>query len=265
MDVFKGMPVKRIYAGGASQGATFLMRYYNSIQPVSKAYDGFLVGLGGGVPRLDQPSKLLKVYTETDVWRSQASSRVSDTDSVHTWEIAGGSHISASMVSPGRADFRSVLGGLRGRDVSLPAPTQCERPYPSDVEVWAVYSAAYAALDKWVARNVQPGTAERIAVSAAPPPPEFATLVRNADGLATGGIRLPRIAMPTALNTGDNQPASCVLFGTHIPFDAEKLKMRYPSRTTYDREVRKVVNDLVRRGLVLKEDGAILIRNASGG
>ena len=180
-----------------------------------------MIGLGGGAPRLDLSSRLMKVYTETDVWRQQAAIRVSDTESVHTWEIAGGAHVGASAISPDRADFRTVLGGLRGRDVPLPPPAQCECPYASNVEAWVVYSAAYAALDKWVTRNVRPSAPERIKVSAAPPPPAFATIIRDADGLATGGIRLPRIAVPRALNTGENQPASCVLFGTHIPFGAE--------------------------------------------
>ena len=261
IDLFKGKPVTRIYGGGASQSANFLIRYYNGIQPQSKAYDGFLIGAGGGAPRLDQSTKLIKVLTETDVWRGQAASRVSDTESIHTWEIAGASHIYASMVSPDRADFRAILGGLRGRDVPLPPPAQCARPYPSTVEVWAVYSAAYAALDKWVARGVRPTAGQQINVSSAPPAPEFATIVRDAGGLATGGIRLPRVAVPRALNTGENQPASCVLFGTHIPFDAGELKKRYPSEAAFDREVRRVVDDLVRSGFVLKEDGPTLIRN----
>ena len=261
IDLFKGMRVKRIYAGGASQSANFLIRYYNGIQPLTKSYDGFLVGLGGGAPRLDQSSKLMKLYTETDVWRGQAANRVSDTASVHTWEIAGAAHVGTSMISPDRADFRAVLGGLRGRDVPLPSPAQCANPYPSNVEAWAVYSAAYAALDKWVERNVRPSAVARINVSAAPPPPAFATIVRDAGGFATGGIRLPRVAVPRALNTGENQPASCVLFGTHIPFNADELRKRYPSQAAFDREVRKVVDELVRRGFVLKEDGATLIRN----
>jgi hypothetical protein len=262
IDGLKGMAVRRIYAGGASQSANFLIRYYNGIQPQSKSYDGFLIGAGGGAPRLDQSTKLIKVLTETDVWRGQAANRVSDTESVHTWEIAGASHVYANMVSPDSADFRAILGGLRGRDVPLPPPAQCARPYPSNVEVWAVYSAAYAALDNWVDRSVRPSSIQRINVSAAPPSPEFATIVRDVDGLATGGIRLPRVAVPRALNTGENQPASCVLFGTHIPFDAAELKKRYPSEAAFDKQVRKVVEDLVQRGFVLKEDAPTLIRSA---
>lgn len=64
-----GMNVRRMYAGGLSQSANFLIRYYNAVHPAAKLYDGFLIGLGGGRPRVDLSTKLLKVVTETDVWR----------------------------------------------------------------------------------------------------------------------------------------------------------------------------------------------------
>ncbi|MGH3321606.1 MAG: alpha/beta hydrolase domain-containing protein, partial [Streptosporangiaceae bacterium] len=65
-DPLAGLHVRRAYAAGVSQSAGFLVRYYNGIQRAADVYDGFLVGLGGGVPRLDVPTKLFKVYTETD-------------------------------------------------------------------------------------------------------------------------------------------------------------------------------------------------------
>ena len=167
------------------------------------------------------------------------------------------------MVEGDKTDFRTVLGGLRSRDVPVSAPAQCSRPYPSNVEVWAVYSAAYAALDRWVVDDERPTAVDRIQVTQAPPPPQFASLVRDADGLAVGGIRLPRVAVPKATNTGENQPASCVLFGSHAPFEAAELRKRYSSQKAFERQVRSVVDDLVRRRLILKEDAGTLIRNAA--
>ncbi len=267
---FEGMEVRRVYAGGISQSALFLIRYYNSVQPLANVYDGFLVGLGGGTPRPDVAAKLFKVYTETDVWRSQAAIRAPNTNSTHTWEIAGASHASAAMISPDKNSFRAILGGILERDIGPQTqPSPCVRPYASDVETWAVFSAAYAALDRWVTKNVQPPEALPIQVSAAPPSPEFATIVRDDQGFAVGGVRLPRVAVPTALNTGENLPANmtnpnagCVLYGTHIPFDAAKLKALYPSSAAYVRHAKRVVDELVQRGFVLKADAPTLIRNA---
>lgn len=269
---FDGMKVERVYAGGVSQSANFLIRYYNSVQPTSKAYDGFVIGTGGARPRLDLPTKLFKVNTETDVWRGQAAVRVPDTNATHTWELAGASHVGAAMMSPDTNNFRAILGGILARDIRPQAlPSQCVRPYASDVETWAVYSAAYAALDRWVTKGVKPPTAVPIQVSAAPASPELATIVRDNNGIAVGGIRLPRVVLPTALNTGENLPANttdpasrfCVLFGTHIPFDAAKVKALYPSRAAYLREVKRVVDQLVRGGFILKADAPTLLRNAA--
>ena len=113
---FAGLDVRDVYAGGVSQSATFLIRYYNAIQAAAGAYDGFVVGLGGGAPRSDVGTKLMKVYTETDVLGSQAALRVPDSATIRTWEIAGGSHVPAAAVSPDATDFRATLGGIQARE-----------------------------------------------------------------------------------------------------------------------------------------------------
>jgi hypothetical protein len=263
------MKVERVYAGGVSQSATYLIRYYNSVHPVAAVYDGFLIGLGGAQPRADLRTKLLKITTESDVWRNQAALRVADTDSTHTWEVAGAAHVGTDMMARDPRNFRGVLGGIQDREKLPPPPTsRCERPFPANVETWAVFSAGYAALDRWVTGNVRPPTAMPIEVSAAPAAPQLATIVRDSQGIAAGGIRLPRVAVPTALNTGENfsadpkEPGYCDLFGTHLPFDAAKVKMLYPSRAEYGLAVRRSIDELVHQGFVLKEDAPELFRNA---
>ena len=265
--VLNGLQVRRVYAGGSSQSASYLVRYYNSIQPITKTFDAFMVSIGGAAPRLDQPAKLFKVYTEVEVARYMVSERVVDTRSVHTWEIAGSPHVGTALFAsdPGP---QAVLGGLLGREIGpvLPAADRlCERPHPSAVESWVVHRAAYAALDRWVTSGVAPAVAERIHVTEGERP----TIVRDKNGIALGGIRLPRVAVPTALNSGENQPgnaspenAFCPLYGAHIPFDAETVKSLYPTRAAYTREVKEVTDRLVRQGFVLDEDAAMLIADA---
>ena len=270
---FEGMRVQRVYAAGASQSASFLVRYYNSIQPHAKLYDGFLVSIGGGRPRLDEKTKFFKVITETEVGRGQATVRAPDTETTHTWEITGSAHMASDLMSMDKTNFRTVLGGILDRDIGVRVPVsqrQCVRPHPSDVEAWVVHSASYAALDRWVTKNVPPSAAERINVSAAPTPPGAPTIIRDDKGFAVGGIRLPRVAVPTALNTGENLPANttlpennfCHLYGTHIPFDAATLRTLYQTREAYLREVKRVVEELVKKGFVLEHDAPTLIRNA---
>ena len=264
---FAGLDVRDVYAGGVSQSATFLVRYYNAIQVSASAYDGFLVGLGGGIPRADVGTKLMKVYTETDVLLSQAALRVPDSATIHTWEVTGGSHIPASAVSPDPTDFRATLGGIQVREYGPAAPVDCRNPGPSDVEVWAVFQAAYAALDRWATEGVPPATADPIEVASLGPP---VTLVRDANGIALGGIRLPKVAVPVALVNGSNGAASltnplsvfCVLYGTHAPFDVDELASLYPTHGSYVSRVTKSVNDLVGRFL-LREDAQTLLTDAS--
>jgi hypothetical protein len=265
---FAGLDVRDVYAGGVSQSATFLIRYYNAIQAAAQAYDGFVVGLGGGAPRGDVGTKLMKVYTETDVLGSQAALRVPDSATIRTWEIAGGSHVPAAAVSPDATDFRATLGGIQAREYGPSPPVDCRNPGPSDVEVWAVFDAAYAALDRWVAEGVPPANADPIEVSSLGPP---VTLVRDANGIALGGIRLPKVTVPVALNNGANGPASltnplsvfCILYGTHAPFDESKLASLYPTHGAYVSKVTKAVNDLVGGRFLLKEDAQTLLTDAS--
>jgi Alpha/beta hydrolase domain len=97
------------------------------------------------------------------------------------------------------------------------------------------------------------------------------TLVRDADGIALGGIRLPKVTVPVALNNGANAPASltnplsafCILYGTHAPFYEQKLASLYPTHGSYVSKVTKDVNNLVDRQLLLKEDAQTLLTDAS--
>jgi alpha/beta hydrolase family protein len=265
---FAGLAVRDVYAGGVSQSATFLMRYYNALQSAAGVYDGFLVGLGGGVPRADVGTKLMKVYTETDVLLSQAAIRVTDSATIHTWEVTGGSHVPASAVSPDPTDFRATLGRIQTREYGPAPPVDCTNPGPSDVEVWAVFHAAYAALDRWVSEGVPPATANPIQVASLGPP---VTLVRDADGIALGGIRLPKVTVPVALNNGVNSAASvtnplslfCILYGTHVPFDAAKLAALYPTHGSYVSRVTKAVHNLVGQQFLLQEDAQALRTDAA--
>jgi hypothetical protein len=266
VDPFGGMRVQRVYASGGSQSARFLVRYYNYIQPQTNAFDGFMATMGGEAPRLNQRTKIFKLYTESDVAR-QAPIRVANSATTHTWEIAGAPHMPSIFQSSDRNDFRGTATALRDLGAGFP-PAQCARPWPSPVENWMVMSAAMTALDRWVATGTSPATTAPIETTGASNQP-LHTIVRDERGIARGGIRLPAVAMPTALVAGDNQPASpdpvngvCVFVGTRVPFDAAMLASMYPDRAAYSRAVRRIVDDLVKQEIVLKEDAATLVQRA---
>jgi Alpha/beta hydrolase domain len=264
---FAGLGVQQVLAGGVSQSAGFLMRYYNGLQAAAGVFDGFLVGLGGVAPVDGVGTKLMKVYTETDV-RGQALQRVPDNATTRTWEIAGGSHVPASAVSTDLTDFRATLGAIQAREYGPTPPLDCVNPGPSDVEVWAVWDAAYAALDRWVATDVAPAHATPISLTITGTTP---TINRDADGFAIGGIRLPSITVPVALNNGVNAPANldnplnvfCVLFGTHQPFTQAQLDARYRNHGSYVSKVSQAGTNLVGQGFLLPEDRTTLLDTAA--
>jgi hypothetical protein len=273
VDPFKGMKVDRVYAAGVSQSARFLIVYYNTVHTQARVYDGFLIGLGGPRVRADVTTKMLHVNTETDVWRGQGdpSIRVGDSQSVHEWEIAGGAHVPAAAVSTTPGDFRANLGWIGQRDLGPAAPLSCVNPGPSDVEDWAVFHAAYAALDRWVAKSVAPATVSPIQVTGPSTAPAGTwSIVRDGAGFAVGGIRLPAVAAPVALNNGENLPVSlsnplngfCVLYGTHRPYDTSQLKSLYSSHGDYVSKVTKDADALAGQGLLLKPDEQTLVRAA---
>jgi hypothetical protein len=134
VDPFDGMRAQRVYAAGGSQSAQFLVRYYNYLQPQTNAFDGFLATQGGPAPRPNQRTKILKLYTETDVAR-QAPLRVVNSSTTHTWEIAGAPHMPSIWQSADKNDFRGNAAVFRDLGVDFP-PAKCTKPWPSPVESW---------------------------------------------------------------------------------------------------------------------------------
>jgi hypothetical protein len=273
VDPFKGMNVQHVYAGGVSQSARFLVLYYDTVQQQARVYDGFLVGLGGPRTRTDVATKMLRVNTETDVWRGAGDPtiRSGDTANVHEWEIAGGSHVPAAAVSTTPGDPRANLGWIQQREFGQAQALSCVNPGPSDVEDWAVFHSAYSMLNRWVSTGQAPTRVTPIRITGPNAAPAGTWgIARDANGLAIGGIRLPKVAVPVALNNGENEPASlsnplngfCVLYGTHRPYDAAKLTSLYGSRAAYVSRVTQTVNVLVKEGFVLRPDGDALVQSA---
>jgi hypothetical protein len=270
---FEGYDVEHVYAAGVSQSSRYLSVYYNTIQAQANVYDGFVPGLGGLRQRTDLPTRYLRVNTENDVWRGQADPAIrtqNGTPSIRIWEIAGASHVPQAAISATPGDPRSNLGWLRQRDLGPQTPRNCRFPYASDVEVWAVFHAAYAALDRWVTDGVPP---------AMPPPIQtsgqtagFWNILRDANGIALGGLRLPAVEAPVARNNGMNLPSPtstnpldgfCILYGTHEPFGEEQLDALYPSHGAYVSQFTRAANDAVKQGVLLRPEAQTLLDEAT--
>jgi hypothetical protein len=269
---------RAVIASGVSQSEGFLVSYYNSVHGANPVYDGFFLYLGISAGaygpfrlpiRTDLPTKVFKVNTENDVLLlGEYLIRQSDSMTLRTWEVAGASHVGF--------DPRMRRTALLIRD-NLPIANVnvCAAPALSRIPTFHVLNAALEHLARWVRFHAQPPTAPRIELATPspipvppPPPAPFArgvsTAVRDADGNALGGIQLAQHAVPTATNTGVNTgPGFCFLFGSHVPFTAERLAELYPNHETYVFKTAGATLDNLKDGFIVMEEGVQNIRDAA--
>jgi Alpha/beta hydrolase domain len=121
-----------------------------------------------------------------------------------------------------------------------------------------VAKAALRALTTWITKGTPPVIAPRIEVKPGPP----VEIVRNADGIALGGIRTPPVDVPVATLSGAQGPVSstiCLLLGSTKPFTAARLAQLYPSRAVYLQRFTADADATIKAGFALPEDRAALL------
>ncbi len=274
VDMLHGLKPKLFLAVGESQSAARLASYVNSIHPLARVYDGFLLlsALGRSI-RSDLLSPVFKLNTEYDVIGGEAAARQPDTSTFRTWEVAGASHVDQHL----RASREAVE--LRDNGVSLEANLSPLCAVPSiGTRVPTNYVVA-SALDKlavWAAGGPPPPTAPRLIMTQIVQRPHQSVIARDKNGLAEGGIRLAALAVPTQFNVGISKPANtdngpsreaisagaCVRWGYSTDMTIAQINAHYPSHAAYVAQVRRVTGDNVRKGYILPLDAAATIREA---
>lgn len=259
-----GLQPQRLIAAGESQSAFALVTYYDGVQPLTQAFDGFFVHSRGAVPlplvapgkyadiasalagdtsifRTDQTAPVMDIQTETDVISILDSyeARQPDTDRFRLWEVAGTAHADAHLIGP----YAKNLG--------------CGVPINNGA-MHIVAKAALRALTTWLTSGKAPVIAPRIDV------PSAATrqALRNTDGIAQGGIRTPPVDVPVSAPSGlsgPNPSTICLLLGSEKPFSAARLAQLYPSRAAYLKKYDDDVDATIRAGFALPEDRAALL------
>ncbi|MET0342963.1 MAG: alpha/beta hydrolase domain-containing protein [Polyangiales bacterium] len=251
VDLLGGLKPKHVFAIGASQSAGRLSIYYNSIQPLHQVVDAYYLLVGGSGLRTDSKVKVFQLLSETDV-AGGPQRRQADSDVFRGWEVAGSAH-SSYYADRYRAP-------LIDRDFGEPVwPAECDQPPFARVKTYHVINAQYDLLVKWEESGVAPPAAPKIAFTSATPP----VIDRDASGIAKGGIRLPDVSAPIALNSGVNTGGSfCRLYGTYQPYDATKLRALYPDHASYVNAVTASAKENLAAGYVLDAGAAALISEA---
>lgn len=266
-DLLGGTVPRHVLAVGESQSAFRLVAFINAVQPLTGAFDGFLVHSRGGssapvagsevqgrpeegLPvriRTDIDVPVLQFETETDlVLLNYLAARQPDTDRIVTWEVAGSAHADASLLEYGRIanpDVEFDLGAF--------IPTMNRGPQRE------VLRAAFIALHEWVVTGTPPPPGDPIESS-------DGVLRRDADGNALGGIRTPAVDAPVAAHSGESAGDEIIfqLFGSTIPFTPEQLAARYPTHEDYVTAVTASADAAVAARFLLPEDRDRLIEEA---
>jgi hypothetical protein len=264
IDPLGGLQPEVILANGQSQSAYRLLTYVNAIHPEANVYDGFLIharaGSGASIGegyantlakvRTDLDTPVFQVITETELFElagvelSFTKVRQPDSATVHTWELAGTAHADANFLTAlntqGNLQFDAFL------DLSVVIPLI--NSGPQDLAM----NAALNALVNWVSTGESPATASPIETT-------DNEIIRDIYGNALGGLRLPFMEVPTALNSGEG---TIQWSGKTVPFDAATLAMLYPNKATYIDAVKAASDTAVDKGYLLSTDAAAIIAEA---
>jgi hypothetical protein len=282
IDPMGGLNVRKMICAGASQSAVRLVTYLNAIQPKEKTFDGFFIHLffGNGAlledPRASDPvvkrvedimplakmmpagSHLVRddlgvpvfvMNTETESVLHHPVRRP-DSDTYRFWEIAGVAH--------GSATGASKIASNEPRDLGLTRHEMAPEGTLHNVLTHEpVNSAALSHFQRWLNEGVPPPVQPRIEFAGDPARP-----VRDENGIAMGGIRLPQVAVPTARHTGVDADGVLEMFGTSTPFSNEKLHQLYASPADWRRKFQQAADAAVAAGFLLRVDAEQIVKEA---
>ena len=258
------MKPKKTLAAGESQSAFALTTYYNGVQPLTRAFDGFLVhSRGSGILPLVGPGKyadiagsfgsttpifrtdvdapVLDVQSEADVTGvlNSVAVRQADNDRFRLWEVAGTAHADVHLLGP----IAKLLN--------------CGAPI-NNAPMYIVVNAALHSLDDWVSSGTAPPEAPRLELTSGSNPASR----RDVDGIALGGIRTPPVDVPVDVLSGipgSNPDLLCILLGSTKPLPAARLAQLYPSRAAYQQRYRAAADKVIKAGFVLAADRDALL------
>ena len=279
-----GFDVERLFHAGQSQQAGSIVTYASAFH--DDANDGYMVIAGfrartinsiPGTPvlaeedrlvRTDLPVPVYQLITQVDfeALNFGTQARQADTPTYRYYEVPGGGHNTV------HEDIEIVPAGVLGPDPILleglranPINTTADGP----VFVSNIVNALFANMERQArfGRPAPRGVLMDV--------DETGALVLDEFGNATGGVRVPSIAVPTATYLSGNPAApglpplltqigtlACRLSGSVEAFDDATLDELYRSHLRYVFQVKRAVWKLRRQRLILREDARALIRAA---
>ncbi|HTN81167.1 MAG TPA: alpha/beta hydrolase domain-containing protein [Acidimicrobiales bacterium] len=281
VDPMGGLAVRHLVALGASQSAGRLGTYVNAIHPITHAFDGYLLQIyfGAGSPlevgefvvNLNDPdlsnegNRRLRlrgtnmIRDDLDVPVMIVNSeleaiacynvRQPDTDRLRWWESAGTCHVSEQGQRARSPKYVRDFG----------APMQVAAGI-NRIPMIPLFDAATRHMHEWVNGGAPPPVQPRIEFTGDP-----AEIVRDADGIAKGGIRLPQVEVPIAVNSAIPVVADIfgILGGSSHPFSADDVIARYGDRAGFLAAFTAAARRAASAGVLLPRDVDALIDEAA--
>ena len=286
IDPLAGLDVRKVVALGASQSAARLCTYVNAIHPLEHACDGYLLQLhfGTGTPlevgdairnldwsarfgstdlrELLGESNLIgrnKIRDDLDVPVMVVNSeleatarydmRQTDTERFRYWEAAGTTHVALQAMEIRAPKYEREFG------TPIPVNQKMNR-----IAITPLYDAAIHHLNRWVEGGAPPPRQPLLDFAGDPP-----TVVRDAHGIATGGIRLPQVDAPVAQNSAIplRPDRLSLLRGSSVPFEAAKLDALYGDEATYLSRFEEAARRAEKAGVLLPRDIARAVEEAA--
>ncbi|MEZ4503087.1 MAG: alpha/beta hydrolase domain-containing protein [Dehalococcoidia bacterium] len=276
VDPMDGLEVQAVIAHGSSQSAGRLATYINAVHPLTPVFHGFYLGLyfANGYPlhvgdyvanvgattladveatlgvhylrELDVPVMVVNSEAEAPYY---GKVRQPDTATYRYWETAGSAHSSLPVT-------QERLATIERDGVVAPPPESGV----NGIHLGPVFAAALGHLQRWVRDGVVPPTRPLIDLAGDPP-----RVVRDALGIARGGIRLPQVEVPTAANSAvpvSEKDIWAFLRGSCRPLSAGQLIEMYGDRDGYLARFRQATDEAVAAGVLLDRDVAALLAEA---
>lgn len=248
-----GYDVQTVIALGQSQSAFRLAGYYNTIQPLTGLFDGFLFDDLTPQLRPDQQVPAISVNSEVT---ADMFPPAQPSDFFRIWDLAGAAHSSiygADYVDrmvlrdasyPGDARPLSFTDTLKGQNCAMPTSY-------SAVDTGAALSSALVALETW-AEDGTPAPASLVFARDAE-----GKVQRDAAGLPIGGLHLPEFAVPATAYAINGPTVFCTLSGYSIELTPAEMTVRHGSKDAYVAAVKDTGRALVDAGYLLQVDAEV--------
>lgn len=282
--ILPGTGRPHVFMTGISQSSIYLRQWVAGFHDAYRTpdggpvYDGYLGIVGPALPRINQCAEdvalddprqqldlpdvpFISLSSEGEMWQARFTRQpdaFGERGGLVSYEVAGTSHARVevpglapdALFAPSRED--QLRAGLRLPPAGAPVDsTRNDLP-------WApLVRGAFHNLQLWSREGIRPPQAPSIAIDA------DREIVRDAQGNAIGGVRMPYIDAPLFSHTGYLAAGGMGgITGSKQPLPVETLRALYPDNAAYLTQFDAATDRLLAGRFISQEDAAALKASA---